>query len=202
MNTLPNCDKLFLRYFDRWYSDDDRQRRGFQATKPDMFTVKELIGAEASDISPLTEKGQKDVLKRIVSMVDAARGDWPEYLPVKGDIDLEWISQFDAYYDRQRIGDLIAHSDPEDFGSDYVVLCCEFGAVIGHVMQAQQPRLLWYYDWPYWESMLLDLKTGTLIPVFHWAIKKMSSYGVEDGYKAKIKMSLDLLEKQAGVKSA
>lgn len=93
-----------------------------------------------------------------------------------------------------RPADPIARSHPEDFGGDYVVLCCEFGAVLGHVMRARQPRLFWYLDWPYWESMLLDPQTGTVIPVFHWAIKKMSDYGVDDGFVPKIERCLRILD--------
>lgn len=87
MPTLEHCDDMFLRYFDRWYSDDDRRHRGFQATKPDMFTAEQLVGADASHFSPLNDEGQDDVLKCIATMVEAARGDWPDYLSVSGDID-------------------------------------------------------------------------------------------------------------------
>lgn len=194
MPTLEHCDDLFLRYFDRWYSDDERRRRGFEATKPDMFTTEQLVGVDASQVSPLVEDGQVKALKRITTMIEAARVDWPQLLAVSGNVDLGWVEAFDEHYDRERVAEVIARSDPEDFGCDYVVLCCEFGAVLGHVMRARQPRLIWYLDWPYWESMLLDSQTGTLIPVFHWAIKKMSDYGVEDGFAPKIEQCLRILE--------
>ena len=126
-------------------------------------------------------------------MINAARGDWQEYLPVNGEIDIQWVKAFDTYYDRKRVSDVIARSDPKDFGCDYIVLCCEFGAVMGHVMRLLQPGLVWYLDWPYWDSMLLDPKSGNVIPVFHWAIKKMSGYGIEDGFADKIKKCLDIL---------
>ncbi len=197
MPTLEHCDDLFLRYFDRWYSDDDRRRRGFHATKPDMFSAVQLVGKGGPHVSPLTGEGQDKVLKRIASMVDAARGDWPQYLGTTGDIDLDWIQAFDEHYDRERVADVIARSDPDDFGCDYVVLCCEFGAVLGYVIRAMQPQLGWYLDWPYWESMLLDPKSGTVIPVFHWAIKKMSDYGVEDGFVPKLQRCLEILEEEA-----
>ena len=196
MPTLEDCDDLFLRYFDRWYSDDDRQRRGFEATKPDMFTAESLVGLDGPHVSPLTDEARDEVIKCIAAMVDAARGDWPEYLGVSGDMDLDWVQAFDEYYGRERVAEVVARSDPEDFGCDYVVLCCQFGAVLGHVMRAMQPRLVWYLDWPYWESMLLDPKTGTVIPVFHWAIKKMSDYGVDDGFVSKIRRCLEILEEE------
>jgi len=196
MPTLGHCDDLFLRYFDRWYSDDDRQHRGFQATKPDMFTAEQLVGVDGPHVSPLADEGRDEALKRIATMVEAARVDWPEYLGVSGDIDLGWVHAFDEHYDRERVADVVARSAPEDFGCDYVVLCCEFGAVLGHVMRTMQPRLIWYLDWPYWESSLLDPKTGTVISVFHWAIKKMSDYGVEDGFVPKIEQCLRILDEE------
>ena len=41
---------------------------------------------------------------------------------------------------------------------------------------------------------MFDPKTGTVIAVFHWAIKKLSEYGVDDGYAAKTKACLQFLE--------
>ncbi len=40
---------------------------------------------------------------------------------------------------------------------------------------------------PYCESSLVDPDTGRLIPVFNLAIKKMSDYGVDDGFGDKVK---------------
>jgi hypothetical protein len=194
MKTLEHCDKLFLRYFDPWYTVEARQRRGFKATRPDMIVVKPLIGVDAVLASPLTENGQGQIIKQIEVMVETARGDWPGYLPVIGEIDIHWVEAFDAHYNRKRVEEVVARSNAKDFGCDYIVLCCEFGAILGYVMRALQPRLVWYLDWPYWESMLLDPKIGCVIPVFHWAIKKMSDYGVEDGFATKIKHCLKSLD--------
>jgi hypothetical protein len=193
MKSLEHCDQLFNRYFDRWYTDEARRHRVFKATRPDMFTVEQLVDADPSLASPLTQDGQIKELKQIDAMTDAAHGDWPGYLPVSGEIDLRWVEVFDTYYDRKRVAEVVVRSDAKDFGCDYIVICCEFGAVLGHVMRALQPRLVWYLDWPYWDSMLLEPKTGYVIPVFHWAIKKMSDYGVEDGFVNKIKKCLDIL---------
>jgi hypothetical protein len=40
--------------------------------------------------------------------------------------------------------------------------------------------------------------TGISMPVFHWAMKKMSSYGVDDAFVAKINACVQLLEKYGG----
>jgi hypothetical protein len=182
MVTLPGCEELFLRYFDRWYDEDDRRRKGFIATRPDMHT--------ANSLSPLSEMSQRDVLHRIEAMLGAARKDWPRYLQVSGDVDLRWITTFDCYYDPERIEKVIERSDPADYSNDYLVLCCEFGTVLGHVMRCLQPRLIWCCEWPYWESALFDPQTGNLIPVFHWAVKKMSDYGWDDGFAEKVEVCL------------
>jgi hypothetical protein len=170
MEELPHCDDLFLQFFDRWYSDDDRRRNGFEATRPDLLQDDSLIGISQANASSLTEEWQREVLRRIETMIEATRRDWPRYLPVSGDIDLAWIAEFDSHYDMKHIQEVIDRADPSDMSNDYVVLCCEFGAAIGHVMRNLQPRLMWRAEWPYWESSLVDPKTGHLIAVFHWAI--------------------------------
>ena len=196
MPALPHCDDLFLRFFDPWYDDAGRQRRGFKATFPDVLQHDSFVGLTQAEASCVTEDGQKDVLQKIDGMIDAALHDWPTYLPLTDDISLDWIDAFDRYYDRKRIHEVIDRSDPSDFSNDYVVLSCEFGAALSHVLRTAQPRLVWRLDWPYWDSSLLDPKTGTTLPVFHWAIKKMSEYGVEDGFAAKTKACLQFLDEE------
>ena len=196
MRALPHCDELFLKFFNPWYDDAGRQRRGFKATFPDVLQHESFVGLSQAQASCIIEAGQQRVLQQIDGMVDAARHDWPQYLAVGGQLDLTWIEAFDHHYNRSRIHGIIDSSDPSDFGNDYIVLCCEFGAVLSHVLRQEQPRLIWRLDWPYWDSSLLDPKTGTAMPVFHWAIKKMSEYGVDDGFAAKTKASLQFLEEE------
>jgi hypothetical protein len=193
MRTLPDADDLFLRFFDPWYDDANRKRRGFKATFPDMIQNESLAGLSRAEATWLPEEAQQDVMGMIDGMFEAACGDWPGYLSVTGDISLDWIDAFDRYYDRDRIHDLIQRSESSDFGNDYLVICCEFGAALSHVLRDAQPRLVWRLDWPYWDSTLLDPKTGTAISVFHWAVKKLSDYGVDDGYAAKTKACLHFL---------
>jgi hypothetical protein len=196
MRALPHCDDLFLRFFDPWYDDAGRQRRGFKATLPDVLQHDSFIGLTQTQASCVTEKAQHDIVQQIDGMVDAARQDWPTYLPVTGDINLDWIDAFDRHYDRDRIHEVIDRSDPSSFSNDYVVLCCEFGAGLSRVLRDAKPRLVWRLDWPYWDSSLLDPETGTAIAIFHWAIKKMSEYGVDDGFRAKVKACLQFLNEK------
>ncbi len=171
---LPHCDDLFLRFLDPWYSEDDRKRRVFRATRPDMMQAPELVGMSEAQGSPLPDAERARTRQQLDAMLSAARGDWPEYLSVSGEVELPWIDAFDRYWDRTRIKDIIRSSDAKYFGNDYVIIVCEFGAVLGHVMRGLQPRLLWYWERPYWESSLVDPQSGFVIPVFHWAMKKMS----------------------------
>jgi hypothetical protein len=194
MPDLPHCDELYIRFFDRWLTDDDRQRKGFKATRPDLMQHDGLIGITEADLSPLMEESRQQVVSQIESMLQAARGDWPPYLNVSGEVDLLWVDAFDRYYDANRIADAIAQSLEDKFTNDYVVLCCEFGAVLAHVMRKLQPRLIWCFDWPCFESSLVDPKSGNMIPVFHWAVKKMSGYGWDDGFAQKVEVCLQVID--------
>jgi len=194
---IPHCDALFLKYFDPWYTPADRKRRGFRATRPDLMQNKYFMGKNSAESSFLTPAKQLEVGQRLETMLGDARNDWSSYLYLTGEPDLRWIATFDEYHDRDQIQALVDRSDPKNFSSDYVVTCCEFGAVLGQVLISLQPKLQWHYEWPYWESALFDPRSGSLIPPFHWAVKKMSEYGVDDGFAAKIEACLQILEKKA-----
>ena len=74
-----------------------------------------------------------------------------------------------------------------------MVLCCEFGAVLGHTLLGLTGRTAWLPDWPYWESAIYDCTSGYRVNVFHWAIKKLSDYGIDDGYRAKLLKCAELI---------
>jgi hypothetical protein len=193
---LFNSDKLFLTYFDRWYSQEDKQLKAFKTTRPDMYAHPALVGLKATEASPLCEKALDDVKNMIQRVVKAARSDWPTYLKVKNPINITWIDLFDRHYDANKIQQLLKNSDPSDFGNDLLVTCCEFGAVLGHVLLTALPKAAWLYAWPYWESAIFVPQTGTLIPTFHWAIKKFSSYGVNDGFKNKVSACVQIINNE------
>ena len=126
-------------------------------------------------------------------MLEAARRDWPSYLPVRPPVSFHWLNEFDEHYNRQRVLDLVSHSLPSDFSNDYVVICCELGAVIAAVFRERLPRLEWVPDWPYWDSALFDPVSANIVPVFHWGIKKLSSYALTDGIVPKLERCIELL---------
>jgi hypothetical protein len=194
MKKLPHCDELFERYFDRWYDDEWRRWKGVSHTRPDMLEDSKLVGKTGADASPLDALGQSEAAELIRSMYESAQSDWQEFLEVTPPVDLDWVDEFDQYFDRGAIARLIDDSDPEDFGNVYVVTCCELGSVLGEMLLDQCSTLFWLYAWPYWESSLLHPPTGSVVPVFHWAIKKMSEYGVDDGLAAKIDACCELLD--------
>ncbi len=190
---LPDCEDLFLQFFDPWYDEGDRERKRYAATRPDAEEIDAWVGRSAVDLGVLSEDGKQAAADMIEGMLEAAQGDWPGYLDVEGEVDSSWVEAFDSYYDRRRTRKLIDRSDPKGFSNDYLVIACEFGAVLGHVMRAQCPRLEWLLEWPYWESSLFDPRTGTRINVFHWSVKKLSEYGVDDGYVAKTAAVMEMV---------
>ena len=184
---LPSADELFMRFFDSWYDEDSRKLKSYPATRPDMLVVDEYRGQMAESISPLSPEGQDEVKEMIEDMLEAGKLDLLDELDLSPELKLDWVDAFDKHYSRKQIADLIDESEPEDFSNSYIAVCCEFGALLGERLQASCPELEWVYSWPYWESSLLHPDTGSLIAVFHWAIKKMSEYGVDDACVAKVK---------------
>jgi len=196
MNVLPHCDDLFQKFFDPWYNDAGRKRRQFKATFPDMMQNPSLIGMSQAQVSRVNDEMQQTVLEHIAKMVEAARHDLNDCMSYRGDIDLHWVDTFDRFATRKNIHNLISKSDPNKYGNDYIVIVCEFGAALSHALRAEQPRPVWLLDWPYWDSCLFDPKTGTVIPIFHWAMKRMSEYGLEEGYALKARACLRLLQEE------
>jgi hypothetical protein len=198
---LPGCDTLFMRFFDRWYGDADRARKGLRATRPDMLREETFVGRQPDDIQTLDAASTAKSLKQVRAIFAAARTDWKASLGVTAPVSMAWVDAFDRHYDAKRVATVIRSSDRADFANEYLVLCCELGAVLGEVMLRRNRRLAWLLEWPYWESAVFDSKTGHVIPVFHWAIKKMSGYGVEDGLAAKLECCLGILDGRENARS-
>jgi hypothetical protein len=124
-------------------------------------------------------------------MLEAVQGDWPNYLPVKPPLSVEWIEEFDEFWTADRVREVLDRSDPRLFHNDVLVMVCEMGVALGEVMRQAAPQLEWLLDWPYWESGLLDVPSGNRINVFHWAVKRFSEYGIDDGYGAKVRACIE-----------
>ena len=191
---LPHCDDLFLKFFDPWLDDDLRKRRVLKATRPDMETIPQWNGLSSKELARLTADSEAEVRKQIQSIVNAATKDWTEFILLSPPVTLDWVDAFDRYYTRDEITKVINRSNPSDYSNEYVVLCCEFGSVLGQCLIDLNPRLYWLPDYPYWETPIFDPKSGSVINVFSWAVKKMSEYGVDDGFKAKALKCLELID--------
>lgn len=184
---------LFRRFLEPWYNSEVRKARGHVGIKPDVERWA-APGTSAAAAMPISEEGQKLVREQIDGMLEAAIKDWELQYGLKGSPDLTWIERFDAYLDAARLKKLVRDSDPRAFTNPYVVTGCEFGVILGTILISMNPRLAWLYDWPYWESGIYDANTGLRIHVFHWSFKRLSSYGLNDGYRLKIIAALNLLD--------
>ena len=192
--SLPDADEIFLRFFAPWYAAVDLSRRKVSATRPDVQSWAKA-GVLAVEASPLMPEAQHEAAEMVDAMLHAATSDWPESIGVSGTPSSGWIDTFDNHYDRRRVTEVVASAAPAEFDNELVVLCCEFGTVLGEVLRTEAPTLEWLYDWPYWESSLYDPDHGMRINVFHWAIKKFSDYGVDDGFRAKVLQVRDLVRR-------
>jgi hypothetical protein len=198
-NTLPHCDELFKRYLDPWYEEPIRQWKGVEATRPDLINLEQFRGQPGAAVSPLTTEGQRqveEIIRHIESITatewtDRAGGTLPNWTDV--------LQFLDERFDRQFIGQTILASDPSTPKNPYVFCCTEFGMVIALNLRAKYPELEWVYAWPHWETAFFHSYTGIYIPVFHWAIKKMSEYGVDDGFVAKVGACCQVLDQHSKV---
>lgn len=198
MDDSLNVNVLFERFFARWYPPQWVQVNGSPKIRPDMTNRQNLRGRPLNQLSPLPPDIQTKVRNQIAIALRAAEIDWPNVLGVAKPVDLKWVEAFDRSWPLEELTKLVTRANAEDLSNMYVVVSCEFGAVMGHVLQSIAPRLVWIPQLLYWDSELFDPQSGLSIPVFHWAIKKMSSYGVNDGFAAKVGACLQILDKRRG----
>jgi hypothetical protein len=195
MISLPDADTIFLRFFDRWYDEEDRRRRRYRGVKPDVERFPTPLGAHIVQ-GPLAPDDRARVAAQIEEMRAAVEGDWPELLGVAGGLSAGWIGAFDRAYDRTEVARVLSEADEVDFDNECVVLVCELGVALGEVLRQRLPELLWVYQWPYWESAVLDPRSGVKANVFDWAIRKFSGEGVEDDQARRLEALVDAILRQ------
>jgi hypothetical protein len=183
---LPDAHEMFQTFFDRWYDEYWREKRGADFLHLEVVQSEELIGLSGEEACLIDEAGQLEVASMIGETLEGATEDWQETLELNLPIDRSWLNKFDQTHDREQIAALIEESDPEDFSSLYVMTCCELGAVIAQVLRDECSDLEWMYAWPFWDSALLHPDTGCLVYVFHWAIKRLSESGVDESLETRI----------------
>jgi len=182
---LPSCDELFERFALPWYSEEDLARTGRKPiVRPDLETIA-AKGAPSSEICLLTPESASKAVAFLQGLARAPIGD-------EGELDLGWIAGFDQFHDRTVIAEILASADPAVRMNRYVTACLGFGAALGEVLIELMPGCVWLPSSPLWESALYDPQGGVRINVFDWAVKKMSEYGVDDGYAMKVKVCVGL----------
>jgi hypothetical protein len=189
---LPPADEVFLRFLDRWYSDADRARKPFRATRPDA-EVCAAPGTPAAGVAALAGDRARRIVETVKAMAEAARTEWPTPSG-PATLDLEWVDAFDRRWTRARVGELLDREDPAVFTNRVVTACGQLGAALGEVLIALAPRCEWLAGWPCWESAVYDARSGVRINVFHWAIRKLGEEGVDGSLATKLKGTAVLVE--------
>ncbi|WP_207430897.1 hypothetical protein [Sabulibacter ruber] len=178
---LPDCNDLYATYVHKW---NDNPEHKIPIVKPDMIQSFKP-DTYVSTLVDSTDKGYVKTKKQVEALISASRQDFQE-LANFNEFSLETIEKLDKAIDRQYIRSIIDASDVNDDSNQYMISIIEFGCALAQTMENEIGGFVWVYKYPYWESTLLHKKTGFEIPVFHWAIKKYSEYGVDDGFKDKI----------------
>ena len=193
LDFLGDADEMYHRFLDRWCHEDDRRKKTFPASRPDMLTIDDFEGETVADFCELKPGFAEKTMDMIATMLLAAEADWPNYLHVTLPISQDWLKAFDDYYTDEALQAVLDRSDPSEFDNDYLIILCELGVVIGQLFMEARLSLRWLPDWPYWESSIYCNQTGTIIPVFHWALKRMSTYGKDDELLGKLQTALHVM---------
>ena len=194
MAELPDADELHRRFFGRWNRPADRERPEPRALRPDLLQVPGFREVAPKELSPLKAERQASVLEMVEKMVAAARVDWAPLVAPHDVLSRDGLLALDASLDDERLRALLDASDPEDLGNDWFVTACELGAVLGATLEAARTSLHWVADWPYWESTLVERRTGHVVAPFHWAIRRLSAGCPNTGLVEKIGWCLGLLD--------
>jgi hypothetical protein len=178
---LPDCNDLYVKYVHKWNDNPDHK---VLLVKPDMLQSFDP-NTDFSTMIDGADQGYLQIKKQVEAMTSVAREDLLEIAKFD-EFNLESIDKLDKAIDRKYIKGIIDTSDANDDSNHYLISIIEFGCALSEAMRKEIGGFIWVYDHPYWESTMVHKKTGFEIPVFHWAIKKFSEYGVDDGFKDKI----------------
>jgi len=174
MQALLSPEAAFERFFAHWYETDALAARVLPGPYP-AITAWSLTGQPAAEVQPLSAEDQAAVDELLAALIDAAEEDWPGLLGVDRPVSIEWIEAFDRHYTPVVIAEVSTRADATEFGNEYLTLVGELGGVLARVLQARRPSLAWVYEWPYWDSGLLDPASGLRINVFAWSMSKLTA---------------------------
>ena len=188
---LPTAETLYAVYFAAWFPDEDPRAPRLRS---DIEEIELPPGVPIKTLCPLTDEGRRHVTQQLKDIHNAALKDLPVLLDKSGDPDVDWLETLETKATPEQLKTWLKGSDPTKPDNNYLLLCCETGALLAGILQRKWPRLQWIHDFPYFESSLFDLNGKVMIPVFHWAIKALSG---DDKHplKAKIEGAVAFLEK-------
>lgn len=190
-NRLEDCDPLFRKYLSPWYLENERP----SMTRPDMYEIAAYEGKplDLDSLQYLDDETLAQTKAQIEEMTNAALSDYQDLVNAKA-LDLHTLDAVDKYYTKKKVMELIKSSDPSEYSNLYLVSVCEFGAMLGYLFN-QNPEFGWLYSYPYFHSIVVHKGTGLGITVFDWAVKKFSSYGIDDGFVAKYHVAIETIGK-------
>ena len=191
MKKLPDCDQLFERYLSPWYPENEKP----SITRPDMYIIAgyENETLEVDNIQYLTDSVLIKTKETFRTMRESYKKDFQNFIVFER-LDLDVIDAIDKSFGKREVNELIEISDALDFGNDYLVLICEFGLALGDLF-VETGRFRWLYSYPYFHSIVVNPETGYAVTVFDWAVKKFSSYGINDGIRQKFLATMEYVER-------
>lgn len=159
-----------------------------------MYTIAAYEGKvlNIDKIQYLSPGGLEKIKETFSIMRKSYVGDFSEFVSFK-EFNLDIIDVIDKSFGKKEIKELIEKSNPTEFSNPYLVTVCEFGLALGDLF-VNTGKFQWLYSYPYFHSIVVNPETGSAITVFDWAVKKFSSYGMNDGYKWKFLKVMELIE--------
>ena len=189
-NRIPHCDTLFKKFLSPLYPEKSRPTM----TRPDMYVISAFEG-ETIDIDQI-QYLEANLLKATKESFEIYRKayykDFQHYIQFQT-LNLEVIDAVDKYFGDPEVRELIKKSRPTDPNNHYVAHVMEFGLALGDLF-VETGKFKWLYSNPEFHSIVVNPDTGNAITIFDWAVKKFSSYGIDDGFKNKFLKALEIVE--------
>jgi hypothetical protein len=190
-NRIPHCDTLFKKFLSPSYPEKSRPTM----TRPDMYVISAFEG-KSINIDQI-QYLEPDILKATKEAFDIYRKayytDFQHYVQFQT-LNLDVIDAIDKYFEEPEVRELIKRSKPTDPNNLYVAHVIEFGLALGDLF-VETGKFKWLYSNPEFHSIVVNPDTGNAITVFDWAVKKFSSYGIDDGFKKKFLKALEIVER-------
>jgi hypothetical protein len=183
---LAEMHHLFDEYIAPWLHPDANAR-----LRPDVFALPPDIARpiDIAAIQVMDAEQQQTVRDDMARMWEAAQKDYAEMTGITDGRLPEVLDIADAWYGEDVLLGLHHLSDAHDYSNLYLLSVCELGLLMAHVLM-EQDDFGWLYSYPYFDSVLVHRPTGHCIPVFDWAVKKLSPHGLNEGLLDKVKHTL------------